>query len=108
MNYYAGILLLSLISTHTSLQIKTETTFIEIGPQQNSLKTKAFNILKNKCNICHATKRRIQLFTLNNMDSLKAEINTQVFIKRKMPKGKRNQLSKQEEMNLKNWLSGLN
>jgi hypothetical protein len=42
------------------------------------------------------------------MDSLLSEINTQVFITRKMPKGKRNQLSEQEEMSLKNWLSGLN
>ncbi len=98
------LLLASLLDKNDAQDLKKNTTQTE----QTSTKQKAFIVLRNNCNTCHATKRQLQLFTLYNMDSLRLEINTQVFITRKMPKGKRNQLSEQEEMNLKNWLNGLN
>lgn len=71
---------------------------------QTGLKTAAFKILVKQCNFCHATKRRQDVFTMQNMDSLAIDINEQVFIKNKMPKGRKNKLSEQEVLALKNWL----
>lgn len=83
---------------NTTVKLKTQT----------SVKQKAFVVLRNKCNVCHASKKRLAIFTLTNMDSLQTVINEQVFVKRKMPKGKKNQLSAQETLDLANWLKSLN
>lgn len=75
---------------------------------QSAAKRNAFTILQNKCNTCHANKKRLVLFSLSNMDSLKFQINHQVFVTKKMPKGSKNQLSEAEEQDLRNWLEALN
>lgn len=87
MKYLIFFVLASLVSSLSTNLTKLELQ--NIDEQQTSLKQKAFIVLKNKCNTCHATKRRVDIFTISNMDSLKFEINNQVFIKRKMPKGKK-------------------
>ena len=71
---------------------------------QTSPKTEAFAILRDKCNVCHATKRRTDIFTLENMDSLAQQIHEQVFIKEKMPKGRKVKLTEDELSSLKKWL----
>jgi len=71
--------------------------------QLNS-KDKAFTVLQEKCNVCHSTKRKADIFTLVNMDSLAVDIQKQVFIKRKMPKGRKVKLTEEEEHHLKVWL----
>ena len=75
------LLLASLLDKNDAQDLKKNTTQTE----QTSTKQKAFIVLRNNCNTCHATKRQLQLFTLYNMDSLRLEINTQVFITRKIP-----------------------
>jgi len=80
---------------------------IKIESQQEEIKQKAFKVLVNKCNSCHATKRNRKIFTLENMGSLSEDINTQVFVKEKMPKGKKNELTTDEKELLKRWLSTL-
>ncbi len=87
MKYLIFFVLASLVSSLSTNLTKLELQ--NIDEQQTSLKQKAFIVLKKKCNTCHATKRRVDIFTISNMDSLKFEINNQVFIKRKMPKGKK-------------------
>jgi uncharacterized membrane protein len=72
---------------------------------QEDLKANAFKVLTTQCNVCHATKKRQDIFTFGNMDSLASDINKQVFLKKKMPKGRKNKLSEQETLALKNWLS---
>lgn len=72
---------------------------------QDDPKTKAFIVLTNKCNICHARKKRIDIFTLENMDSLAADIQEQVFVKKKMPKGKSIILTEGESRSLRRWLT---
>ena len=74
---------------------------------QQEIKQKAFKVLVNKCNSCHASKRNRRIFTLENMGSLSEVINTQVFVKQKMPKGKKNELTTDEKELLKRWLSTL-
>ncbi len=71
---------------------------------QKDYKSIAFEVLQEKCNFCHAAKKRTDIFTLNNMDSLAFEVNKQVFVKKKMPKGKKTKLSEEESKALKDWL----
>ena len=85
------------------------TSFLTLG-SPNGVKTQvqpkeqAFSVLQTKCNFCHAVKKRTEVFTLSNMDSLALEINNQVFIKRKLPKGKKVTLTLEEEKILKSWI----
>ncbi|MDC6389880.1 hypothetical protein PP182_14365 [Maribacter sp. PR1] len=76
-----------------------------ISTDQNSYKKEAFQVLVQKCNVCHLTKKRVENFTLENMDSLATDINKQVFIKKKMPKGKKITLTKSEKESLTLWLN---
>lgn len=64
---------------------------------QDDIKSQAFNVVKTKCNSCHATKKRTDIFTAENMDSLAADIWKQVFVKKKMPKGKKVNLLKRSQ-----------
>lgn len=76
----------------------------QISPQED-LRTSAFKVLVAKCNTCHLTKKRQDIFTLRNMDSLAFAINKQVFIKKRMPKGKKVKLTEAESKSLHLWLS---
>lgn len=80
--------------------------FVEIEIQE-SVKDQAFKVLIAKCNVCHATKKRTDVFTIKNMDSLAPDIYRQVFIKKKMPKGRKVKLSEDERLTLENWLSAV-
>lgn len=71
---------------------------------QEDLREKAFTVLQEKCNTCHATKKKTDIFTLVNMDSLAGDIHKQVFVKRKMPKGRKVKLTAAETQQLKVWL----
>ena len=72
---------------------------------QTGLQKQAFTVLEERCNVCHVNKRRTDVFTLENMDSLAVDINEQVFIKRKMPKGRKIKLIESETELLKLWLA---
>lgn len=71
-------------------------------------KTNAFEVLKMKCNVCHVKKNRKKIFTLDNMDVFASKIHRQVFVKKRMPKGKKITLSNSDTTTLKNWLATLN
>lgn len=71
----------------------------------NDIKGDAFKVLQNKCNACHSSKKRTDIFTLQNMDSLAFKINEQVFVRRKMPKGRKVKLTENETMALRQWLA---
>jgi uncharacterized membrane protein len=68
-------------------------------------KTKAFQILENKCNVCHQKRNKRRVFTLENMTKWSNDINKQVFIKKRMPKGKKIKLTSQEYQDLLTWIS---
>lgn len=93
-----GLSILFYFNVQSEETIQTSTTF------QDTPKNKAFNVLITKCNVCHATKKKQDIFTLENMDSLAIAINKQVFIKGKMPKGKKNKLTIEESLALQDWL----
>lgn len=79
-------------------------TQLTLGTDQENHKTAAFKILTIRCNECHATKKRTDIFTMANMDSLAADIHHQVFVKKKMPKGRKNNLTTSETKALQAWL----
>ena len=77
---------------------------ISFSETQSEIKHMAFNVLVSKCNACHATKKKVIVFTFDNMDSNSLSIYNQVFIKKRMPKGRKNKLSAKEATALKKWL----
>ncbi len=75
--------------------------------ETNSNHEAAFEILQEKCNVCHQKKRSV-VFTEGNMETWAEKIHTQVFVKKRMPKGKKFPLTAEEYDTLKTWLMGLN
>ncbi len=72
---------------------------------QSDAAVKALSVLETKCNVCHIKKNKRKIFTPYNMGRLAPKIHQQVFVKKRMPKGKNNKLSKEELIILKNWLN---
>ena len=70
-----------------------------------SCKDKAYKILESKCNICHRKRNRRRVFTKENMDTWANDIYKQVFIKKRMPSGKKVKLSPDEYQDLLTWIT---
>lgn len=68
-------------------------------------KAEAFQILDNKCNVCHLKRNKRRVFTTENMNSWANDIYKQVYVKKRMPKGKKIKLTSQEYQNLLTWIS---
>lgn len=68
-------------------------------------KEKALQILENTCNVCHSKRNRKHVFTLKNMNLWTGDIYKQVFIKKRMPKGKNIKLTSQEYQASLKWIS---
>ena len=71
------------------------------------LKENAFQVLSNKCNTCHSKMNRKRIFTLNNMNPWSKDIYSQVFIKKRMPKGKKTKLTLLEYQELLAWINSV-
>lgn len=69
----------------------------------STVQQKALLVLEQKCNACHLQKHKSVVFTLENMNTKGKEINYQVFIKERMPKGKV-KLNEDEKSILRKWL----
>ncbi len=65
----------------------------------------AFKILDNKCNVCHRKRNKRRIFTKENMHTWSNDIYKQVFVKKRMPKGKNIKLSSNEYQKLLTWIS---
>lgn len=74
---------------------------------QENYKENALTVLENRCNVCHIKKQKELVFTRDNMVQYSFAIEQQVFIKKRMPKGRRNKLTTTEQNNLKLWLEAL-
>ncbi len=72
------------------------------------LKQRALEILQAKCNVCHKKQNPFKIFSLKNMDKHAPKIYKQVFVYRRMPKGKKIKLTETEYQLLKDWLKTLN
>ncbi len=67
-------------------------------------KAAALAVLRTKCNVCHKVQNRKKVFTPDNMNTLASKINEQVFIKKRMPRGKKIKLTQEEYNTLETWL----
>jgi len=74
---------------------------------KDSYKDKAFSILETKCNVCHKTRNKSRLFTKLNMDNWAEDVYKQVFIKKRMPKGKKIKLSTEDHQQLLTWITSI-
>lgn len=74
---------------------------------KEELKKDALQILELKCNVCHKKQNPFMVFKEKNMEKRAPKINQMVFIERRMPKGDEIKLSKEEYIQLKNWLASL-
>ena len=95
-------------STNSYLPIQEQdelTAFHTSNYSAENTKNVAFQILNNKCNVCHRKRNRRRVFTLENMTKWANDINKQVFIKKRMPKGKNIKLTSQEYQALLTWIS---
>ena len=72
---------------------------------QDTTQQRALGILTSKCNVCHAKRNRRRVFTKENMNSWSEDIYQQVFIKKRMPKGKKIKLTSQDYQELLTWIT---
>lgn len=98
---------LSFFSLSSSSDAALKLDRVDSTTYQNTAKAEAFKILQAKCNICHVKRNRRKIFTLDNMNGFATQINTQVFIKKRMPKGKDIKLTQKEYQQLSNWINSL-
>ncbi len=68
-------------------------------------KAETFQILDNKCNVCHHKRNKRRVFTTENMNAWANDIYTQVFVKKRMPIGKKIKLNSNEYQELLTWIS---
>jgi uncharacterized membrane protein len=66
---------------------------------------KAFQILDDKCVVCHRKRNKRRIFNKENMNTWANDIYEQVFVKKRMPKGKKIKLSSNEYQELLTWIS---
>lgn len=91
---------------YKSIEANTEETDLYVSsylirnPREN-----AFQILDNKCNVCHHKRNKRRVFTIENMNTWANDIEKQVFIKKRMPKGKNITLTSNEYQELLTWIS---
>lgn len=85
--------------------IKEQTLISRIS--NDFYKKEAFQVLTTKCNICHIKQNRRRVFTMENMNSMANDVYKQVFIKKRMPKGKKIKLSDKEYQQLLSWITSI-
>jgi len=106
-----------LIGISTTLLFNSTTTYEPIR-ENNELKevyvssyvvknakAEAFQILEDKCNVCHRKRNKRRVFTFENMDAWASDIHKQVFVKKRMPKGKKIKLTSNEYQELLTWIT---
>jgi len=76
----------------------------EVLTDNARLKQTALSVLVQKCNVCHKIYNPGKVFTADNMEDLAPKIYKQVFVKRRMPKGRDIKLTPEEEQLLRGWL----
>lgn len=100
---YVGIAIVAMsiiISSAIQLTAKEAPVSNTIASQKKA----AFQVLNTKCNVCHSKQNKKKIFSLENMNGFAPLINHQVFVLRRMPRGKKIKLSMQEYQTLKTWL----
>ncbi len=69
---------------------------------------RALEVLQTKCNVCHVRQNPCKVFTRENMDGFAPKIHRQVFIKKRMPRGRKIKLTAEEYQILLTWITSTN
>ena len=94
-------------SSYEAIESFEQTTYALVVTTETP-KQKAYHILENKCNVCHTSKNKRRVFTPDNMDDWANDVYKQVFVKRRMPKGKDIKLNSKEYQDLLTWITSVN
>tara|TARA_Y100001949_G_C15937984_1_gene308793 strand:- start:326 stop:685 length:360 start_codon:yes stop_codon:yes gene_type:complete len=105
-NYLKAIVTLFGIAIIPAFRLTTLPSVIEakVIAEESELERAALEVLQTKCNVCHTRKNPRRVFTSKNISELAPKIYQQVFIKRRMPKGKEVKLTTTEYAVLEKWL----
>jgi len=90
------VLLMGLVTPKVHAQASTVPTLAD----------RAWEVIEVRCNECHRKDKKEWVFDRNTVHYLANSINEQVFIKKKMPKGKP-KLTEEESQTLRDWLDSL-
>lgn len=94
------------MNTYESVEANNELTgFYDSSYLSKNTSEKAFQILDHKCNVCHRKRNKRRVFTSENMDTWANDIYSQVFVKKRMPMGKKTKLTSNEYEELLTWIS---
>lgn len=98
---------LSLTTPSEASYIRSENiaTIASKKTKVDTVKVATYHILDTKCNTCHRKRNKRRVFTLENMTSWADDIYTQVFVKKRMPKGKKIKLTHTEYQQLLTWIT---
>ncbi|MHA7842462.1 MAG: hypothetical protein ACX93I_04025 [Winogradskyella sp.] len=92
--------------TYTSIESNNEQAKLYVSNHIiRNPRDKAFLILDNKCNVCHSKRNKRRVFTIENMDDFAPDIYEQVFVKKRMPKGRQIKLMPEEYQDILTWIS---
>jgi len=86
-------------------QTAAEPKAVEQLAIHDDVSARALEVLKTKCNVCHVKQNPRKVFTRENMRSLAPKIHRQVFIKKRMPRGKKIKLTDEEYQILSTWIT---
>jgi hypothetical protein len=101
LNFMMVIIVKLLIGIIIPLSANSRDTYASIKPNNvidelyvsnyliNNPRDKAFQILDNKCNVCHRKRNKRRVFTAENMDTWANDIYKQVFVKNECPRVKK-------------------
>ncbi len=102
-------ILISIIGNIFTQLVKQEDSFASVhtitADSTLQYQLQAYTLLQTKCNVCHEQRNRHAVFTFNNMNTWGTQINEQVFIKKRMPKGNVIVLTSADKEILKKWLT---
>lgn len=106
-NFFIGITLSFLTGQHPKSELSKNYVSVETltTVKKDSNKQRALSILTNKCNVCHRKRNKRRVFTAENMNDWANDIYTQVFVKKRMPRGRKIKLNSQEYQELLTWIS---
>ncbi|WP_426430176.1 hypothetical protein ACPX19_11640 [Winogradskyella sp. HB-48] len=94
------------LDTYTSIESNNEQAKLYVSNYIiRNPRDKAFQILDNKCNVCHSKRNKRRVFTIENMDDFAPDIYKQVFVKKRMPKGRKIKLTSEEYQDVLTWIS---
>jgi len=110
MSKYIVVIICTLVGltvTSSWINIPSKITSYQQQNEEESQKYIAFDVLNEKCNKCHKVRNPSKVFTLENMNEYAVKINEQVFVLKRMPKGRRTKLDSIEYGALTDWLNTL-